>query len=286
MAKRKKEGRLVKTRPPMDVVASFIMPTRNGSSNLFKNKLDIGECEKYIRRKRAEGLAGFGMLHLFIAAYIRTVSQRPAVNRFISGQRTYARNEIEICLTIKKTMELNSPETVVKLYAKPDWTAEDVYRGMTALISENKQEGDTNNMDGFARMIGKLPPLLLKFVVGLIRVGDYFGLLPRSLTMLSPFHCSMFITSMGSLGIPAIFHHLYDFGNCPVFISTGAKYKEYVLQKDGSVKEVKYIDFACVLDERICDGHYYASTFKLLMNILQKPDQLDNPPEQVIPDID
>ena len=44
-------------------------------------------------------------------------------------------------------------------------------------------------------------------------VLDYFGFLPRWLTKLSPFHGSVYITSMASLGIPPIFHHLYDFGN-------------------------------------------------------------------------
>ena len=49
------------------------------------------------------------------------------------------------------------------------------------------------------------------------------GLLPRALTDLSPFHGSLYITSMASLGIPPIYHHLYDFGNVPVFCSFGKK---------------------------------------------------------------
>ncbi len=285
MARRKKEGRLVKTRPPMDVVASFIMPNRTGSSNYFSDRIEISECERYIRRKREEGLAGFGMLHLFIAAYIRTVSQRPALNRFLSGQRTYARNEIEISLTIKKELALNAPETVIKLSATPDFTAEDVYYRLKKIIDENKEDDMNNGMDKVAGKLAKLPPLILKAAVAFLRFLDYFGWLPRSLTYVSPFHCSMFVTSMGSLGIAPIFHHLYDFGNCPVFVSTGKKYKELALAKDGSVEERKYMDVRCVLDERICDGHYYASAFKYLLAIFQKPDQLDEKPETIVEDI-
>ncbi len=285
MARRKKEGRLVKTRPPMDVVASFIMPNRNGSCNYFGESIEITECEKYIKRKREEGLAGFGMLHLFIAAYIRTISQRPALNRFLSGQRTYQRNDIEISLTIKKELALNAPETVIKLSAKRDFTADDVYHQLKKIVDENKQDDMNNGMDKVAGALAKLPPLILKFAVAFLRFLDYFGWLPRSLTYVSPFHCSMFITSMGSLGISPIFHHLYDFGNCPVFVSTGKKYKQAVLRKDGTVEEHKYMDMRCVLDERICDGHYYASSFKYLLSIMQKPDQLDNPPENIVEDI-
>ena len=96
----------------------------------------------------------------------------------------------------------------------------------------------------------------------------------------------MFITSMGSLGIPAIFHHLYDFGTCPQFIAFGAKKREYKINPDGSVYKHQYVDISCVCDERICDGYYYASSLKLMKHILRFPAQLDNQPEKVIEDID
>ena len=40
-----------------------------------------------------------------------------------------------------------------------------------------------------------------------------------------------------------------------------------------------------VLDERICDGYYYASAMKVIRGVFKNPDSLDNPPEQVIEDI-
>ena len=95
----------------------------------------------------------------------------------------------------------------------------------------------------------------------------------------------MAITSMGSLGIPPIYHHLYDFGNIPVFISYGAKRKVVELNKDGEPVQKRYIDFTVVTDERICDGYYFASALKLMRSYFNNPDQLDNPPEQVIKDI-
>jgi hypothetical protein len=90
---------------------------------------------------------------------------------------------------------------------------------------------------------------------------------------------------MGSLGIPPIFHHLYDFGNIPVFMSYGAKYVEHTINAEGEVEKHKYIDFTVTCDERICDGHYYASAFKYLKGLMAHPEVLDNPPEKVIEDI-
>ena len=50
---------------------------------------------------------------------------------------------------------------------------------------------------------------------------DYHGWLPKALMKVSPFHGSMIVTSMGSLGIPAIYHHLYNFGTCSLFVAMG-----------------------------------------------------------------
>ncbi|MBR3849098.1 MAG: hypothetical protein IKM36_01260, partial [Oscillospiraceae bacterium] len=111
-------------------------------------------------------------------------------------------------------------------------------------------------------------------------------LLPRFLLEVSPFHGSIFFTSMGSLGIPAIVHHLYDFGNMPVFCAFGRKRRENELNLDGSVTPRKYVDYSFNLDERTVDGFYYASVLRYFHRLLARPDQLDTPPEAVLRDVD
>ena len=128
--------------------------------------------------------------------------------------------------------------------------------------------------------------VVLRGLVGFLKFLDYYGLLPGFLTKLSPFHASFFITSMGSLGIPPIYHHLYNFGNVPVFLSFGARRSELVLQKDGSVQRRWFLDMKFTLDERICDGHYYAAALKCIRHYLKHPEELDKRPEQVIEDVD
>jgi hypothetical protein len=39
-------------------------------------------------------------------------------------------------------------------------------------------------------------------------------------------------------------------------------------------------------DERICDGYYYASAFKMMKKLFENPRVLENPPETVVEDID
>ncbi len=281
----KKEGRRIKSGAPMDAVAPFIMPTRVGAANSFSATVNVEKCEQLLRQKRLEGMKGLGMIHLFMAAYLRVASRYPGINRYIRGQRVYARNGMEICMAIKKEMALNAPETVVKLDATPSDTLYTVYENLTALLEENKQEGDHNDMDTAARVLMAFPSVFLKFVVWFLKLLDYFGLLPRWLTKLSPFHGSLFITNMGSLGMPPIFHHLYNFGNLPIFIAMGKKRTEYAINKDGEVEAHRLIDFTVMCDERICDGHYYATAFKMLKKVLENPEQLLVAPESITEDI-
>ncbi len=280
---KEKESRRVKTISPMSAVIPFIMVNRTGSQNFISDSVDIEKVEKYIKEKQLQGMQNLSMMHVMIAAYIRIVSQRPALNRFIRGQRVWTRKNVEVSLTIKKEMSLDSPDTVVKITLPPSATLEDVYTALNnEIVSYRANPG--GDFDDTARAFTRLPGLIFKFAVASLRFLDYFGLMPKAIAKVSPFHCSYFITSMGSLGIPPIYHHLYDFGTCPVFFSFGAKRRSYEIDSSGIVKRRQYMDFTFVLDERICDGYYYASALKLLKNLLKNPWQLDEVPE-VIPDI-
>ena len=283
--KRFKEGRKIKTMPPMSIFMPYVMKDRNDACNFISDSFDLTAVEDYVFKKRGEGLKSFGIMHVIIAAYVRALTEKPGVNRFIRGQKIWARNNVEVMLTIKKEMKLNSPDTVIKIYPELTDTADDIYNRINELVVENKKEGESS-FDKTAKALTSVPGFVIRFVVWLLTALDYFSLLPRFLTKVSPFHGSMFITSMGSLGIPPIYHHIYNFGNVPVFVSFGAKRTECYLDKDGTVKERKMVDLKIVTDERICDGYYYAAFLKVMRYYLKNPEKLDFAPEKIIPDID
>ena len=283
--KKLKEHRRVKSLSPMASMIPFIMVDRVGSQNFITDTMDVEKLEKYMKEKQQQGMTNISMMHIMIAAYVRLVATRPALNRFIRGQRVWTKRHVDVSLTIKKEMTLDSPDTVVKISLLPDATIEDVYNALNEKIV-GYRDNPGGNFDDTARVLSYIPALLLKGVVALLRGMDYFGLIPKFLTDLSPFHCSYFITSMGSLGIPPIYHHLYDFGTCPVFFAFGAKRRVYEPDAEGAIKRKSYVDYTFVLDERICDGFYYASAMRVLKGIFRNPWQLDNPPAEVIPDID
>ena len=272
---------------PMAQVSPYIMVTRNTSTNFFEESLEISHIDRYIRRKRREGLTSFGITHVLLAAYCRGVCRYPGLNRFLAGQKVYTHgDDIQYCMTVKKEMTADSPDTIVKVHLNPHDTADDVYRKLQSAVENVKNTPLDSSFDNTAGALTLIPGVFLKFTVWLLKTLDYFGMLPKFLLEVSPFHGSLFFTSMGSLGIPPIYHHLYDFGNLPVFGAFGMKRRAVEVQEDGSVVEKKYVDIKFTMDERIVDGFYYAAFFKHYRRILAHPEILDNPPEEVLSDID
>lgn len=282
----RKDGRRVRTMSPMSYVIPYIMRTRNDAQNQIADTIDITEADKFLREMRAKGYKSISVLHVFIAAYIRAISMRPGINRFCSGQKIYHRNTIEINMAVKKEMSLDAPDTMIKVRFEPTDTITDVYEKFNAVVEKATAEGSNTDFDKTARWLTRLPGILFRGTVRLLEFLDYHGWLPQALLDVSPFHGSMIITSMGSLGIPPIYHHLYNFGNLPVFISYGLKYHKNVMNANGAVERRTMIDVKVVTDERICDGFYFASALKLIRKFVASPALLTTPPETVIEDND
>ena len=282
----RREGRRLRTLDPYNAMTPFIMKEKSDASNYFSEVFEVTEVERFLRKKRQEGYPGIGLLHLFIAAYIRMVAQYPAINRFCSGQRVYAREDVEFMMTIKKQLRIDAPETSIKTAFKRDETINDVYNKLSREINKVKNEGTATNTDNVAAALMKLPRVILRITVALLEFLDYFGLMPQVIINASPFHGSVIITDLGSIGLPAIYHHLYNFGNLPVFIALGPKRKVYELNSEGKVVLRKYVDCKLVVDERICDGFYFSQAFKYFKSLLRNIEVIDKPPEQVIEDIE
>ena len=278
------DGRLVRTAPPMSKLMPYLMKVRADSQNQFEAEIDIHNIELYLSEKKKEGYTDMSLLHVILAAYVRVVCERPAVNRFIAGQKIYHRNKLECLMTIKKDMTLDGLDTCIKVEFDPRDNIYNVYKKFQKTVFEAKNEdGDFESIVG---ALVKIPGLLLRGAIATLRFMDYFGLLPKALAKISPFHGSMIITSMGSLGIPAIYHHLYDFGHLPIFVSYGKMFTKEVTLFDGTKENHHFVTFKVVTDERICDGFYYASAFKQMMRYLNHPEALDNTPEAAVEDID
>jgi hypothetical protein len=281
----RKDGRRLDNLAAFYRLTPFMMKTRGDASNFYRDTVNIETAEIFARKLRSEGLKQFGMLHVFVAAYHHTVMQFPALNRFISGQRIYARNQLEIVMTVKKKLSTESGETSYKIVLEPGDTIREVYGKMSEAIAKIKADSGDNATENTAEVLMKFPRILLKFIIWMLGFLDYFSILPQSIIDASPFHGSLVITDLGSIGIGPIYHHLYNFGNVPVFLAFGRKSRRTETDLNGNTVERRYIDYAVVCDERICDGYYYAQAFRHINHYLHNPELLEKAPPEVNSDI-
>lgn len=275
------DGWRVKNVDAVFAIIPFILRTRIDSQVMFEENIPIDKIEAFIRAHREE-MPELSLMQVVMAAIVRLMSQRPYLNRFIMWNKIYARNHINISLAIKRPE--SGEETLIKPEFEPDCTLRDVVRIVSEQLAANKAEGVKNNADKTSAVFGKLPSFLVRIAVFILFKLDNIGLLPKGLRRTSPWHCSAFLTNVGSLGIGPIYHHLYEFGTCSNFIAMGNKTRVHTLSSQSEPKVQKFIGLKFVSDERICDGQYYATSMKLLKRILANPESLLVPPENVIVD--
>ena len=281
----RKDGRLLRSLPGFSKFIPFIMPQRNDRLINYEESFEVSEVDRRLRQMRVQGYKGIGILHFIIATYVRCIAMLPGANRFVVGRRIYAHNDIEVVMTVKRALSLDATETTIKVKFEPTDTIFDVYRKMNEKINEIKTTEDNNNTEDVADAFARMPRFLIRFLLAIVRMLDYYGLLPQWLIAASPFHGSMIITDLGSLRIGPVYHHIYNFGTLPVFIAFGAKRHAYEVDRHGNVVDHKYVDTKLVLDEGIVDGHYYAQMLQTFRYIFQHPEIVETPPTKVVEDI-
>ena len=276
----RKEGRLLRSLPAFAKFVPFIMPTRNDACNQYEESFEVSDVDRRLRKLRVDGYKGIGILHFIIAAYIRGVSMLPGMNRFIVGRRIYARDNIEVVMTVKRSLAIDATETTIKVVFEPTDTIFDVYRKMSEKIDEIKTVEGNNNTEDVAEAMCKAPRFLLRFALTILRIMDYFGWLPQSLLDASPFHGSMIITDLGSLRSGPIYHHIYNFGSVTLFFGMGTVEKVAVVEK-GEARMKRFLPIGITADERVCSGAHYAAFFGTMSYLLNHPEELEKPPESV-----
>ena len=276
----RKDGRRIKTIDPMYKIIGQIMVDRNDAMNMIELTVQQDPIRKYIRRKKDEGYT-FSHLAVVMAAFIRTVAEYPFLNRFVVNRTLYARNELAVGMVVLKPGETEG--TMNKMYFKPDMTIYQIQEVLDEYINTNRGTGETNSTDKIINTLLSIPGLA-RVGVSILKWMDWHGLLPKAIINASPFHCSMTITNLASIGTNYIFHHVYNFGTTSMIMAMGNT-RDDPVKRHGEIVFEKVIPIGLVMDERIADGAMFALACKKLQGILQKPEVLEQPPEVVKEDL-
>ena len=269
----RKDGKRVHNADPMYLVAPYVMNHRYDAMNMCEIDIPIAGMQAYLNKKRKEGTP-MSHLGIVLSAYVRTAAEYPLLNRFVVNKRVYARNEFPVAMVVLKPGETDG--TMSKMYLDYTDTIYDVHNKMNAYIEKNRGEGQTNSTDAIIAKLLKIPGLV-GFGVGLFKLMDKLGILPKSVIDASPFHTSLVVTNLASIRTDFIYHHLYEFGTSSIFLAMG-NMRDVPRRVKGEVVFERCLPMGVVMDERICSGAYFARVFSRFKQYLADPSLLEAPP--------
>ena len=277
----RRDGHWVKDAPGINVVMSCLYPKRTDSEVYLHLEVDITDLLRYIEEKNGPGAEYKPTLfHCIVAIVARAVNERPKLNRFVQGARTYERDEITISFVAKRRFTDHSEEALMVYKAKGSDTLADISRRIVGEVHEMREQKQAEGLDDILNKFGRLPRPLLMLIVRTVRWLDFWGKVPKVFTEGDPNYTTVLISNLGSIKCPAVYHHLNNYGTNSVLLTIGAMHKTPTVMPDGSVQVRDFVDIGATLDERIGDGFYFARSLKLIQYICAHPELLDRPLEE------
>lgn len=272
------DGVWLKDLPSMNRIMPGIMPNRADNEAYINVDIDIRPLEAYLAKKN-EGRTEdkYTFFHVISAAIGKAFVLRPRMNRFVCNYKIYQRDDITVAFVVKKKFSDKATEGLAFLKYDEKETMDSYHEKIMKVINANKKTDFADTSTGAMDIVTKLPQWLINTIVKAVLWLDKHGWAPQSLIGTDPYHASILLTNLGSIGLECGYHHLANWGTNSCFIVIGKKHMKMEYNQDGTSDLHEVIPIGITLDERIADGYYYSGTVALVKELLTHPELLDLP---------
>lgn len=278
----RKDARWIREMDGLHAIFPHLMNKRTDAEVYVNMEFDITEALHYIEKKN-EGETDYRatLFHCFLMAIAKTVYFRPLLNRYISGRRYYQRDEITLGFVAKKRFEDHSEESLIVTAVPEDWTLTDVTQKVVGKVHKARTES-SGGVNGAMDALKSMPRPVLMFIVWLVKTLDFYGKVPEFLKEDDPNFASVFLTNLGSIKCPSVYHHLNNYGSNSIMVAIGTMQKIEKINADGNREVRDVVNVGVTLDERIADGFYFARSLKIVQYLMDHPELLDRPLKEAI----
>lgn len=282
------DGKRVEVAPYRRMM-SFVMRGRNESAVYFEQRLDTSKTLPWLEAYNARvdrpvlyrslgqtasrapddrpGKAT--IFHVVLHALASVLHERERLNRFTVGQRTYQRDRVVLSFAAKKGMRDDAPLATIKRAFERDETFAALVSSLGGEVAQAKSD-QRSAMDRELKTLLSLPGPVLALGIRLVNWLYSIGLAPRSLVDTDPLYASAFVANLGSLQMDAAYHHLYEHGNCPLFVTIG-RITDTAIVIDGQLAIRPCLVIRYTYDERVEDGFYAGKALELLRQRVEDP---------------
>lgn len=278
------DGVLLRKLPGFRKMFPFLMPTRTESAIVHQQLIPVKKTlELLARLNEGRTERRFTIFHVVLAATLRVMAERPENNRFVVGRRIYQRKQIVFSFVTKKELTESSAETNVKIVFQPNDPLEEVARRTWDAVSTAKASKSAKD-EALTETLTRLPRCLTRLVMWAWKVLDYHNLLPAREIAGDPLYCTAYLANLGSIGLDAVQHHLFEWGTCHFFVVIGKLKKAVMVNEQGEASVEEVVSSSFTLDERITDGVNLARSIGKFTSYLADPEPLLSPPPGPLPD--
>ena len=267
------DGDYVRKLNNMRRMIPFILRSANTSAVYFEARYDVTQTDSFLAEYSAKTGHRVTYHHLLIWAAVQAIAARPRLNRFVSGYTIYQRKGIWISFSGKKAKTDDHAMVTVKREFDPEWPFEKFLQVINGDIKFARSDKESL-ADKEVRWILQLPGWILSILLSGLRLLDRWGLMPATMIRSDPLFASMFIANLGSLGMDAGYHHLYEYGNIPLFAVAGKRKLELIVDpKTETARVTPVVTVKFTYDERIEDGLYTAGALDLFRQYFENPQE-------------
>jgi hypothetical protein len=158
---------------------------------------------------------------------------------------------------------------VVKHRVDTDETFGAMVAGIQAMQADTVGPG-RSTVDRELGLLLKFPSFVRRIIFFGLRTLDRFGMLPRAFIDKDPMYTSVFLGNLASLGMPAIYHHLYEYGTCGMFCAMGRPTTDAGTPTSGPDRR-RSMNMRFTFDERCEDGLAAWFTLRRIKQVLEDP---------------
>ena len=273
----KKDARWCKEAPGLQQALLHLCPDRTNNEAYLQYQLDITELLPYLEKKNAEHPDyKTTVFQAIIFAAVKMINERPKLNWYAQGRRFYERDEISAGFVARRRFTDHSEEALMFFVPQPDDTLDTLSYKIGGEVHEMRNtEKAAAGANTAMEVLKKLPRPAYMGIAKVVRTLDFFGKVPAAISDGDPNFSTLFLTNLGSVGCPAIYHHLSNYGTNSIMVAVGLIHKAEIIDKEGNKRIRDVVDLGITIDERIGDGFYFARSLKLLNHLFAHPEMLD-----------
>ena len=273
------DGTVIKDLPKYRRMMPYFMKTKAESVIFYEFLVDAENGLEFAERMSKELNENVTFFNLVVHALFKVYVAYPGINRFVKAGKVYDRNGIWFTMTVKKPGGKEGYVSLVKKELEPGFTFADSVRAAKKEIKKARSKSpDAGEKE--AKSYLKFPHFLIRLGFPFYKFMEEHGLFSRSYMEKEVFFCSAILTNLGAFGGHANFHHLYEIGTCPVFLTLG-KIEERPVVRDGKIVIRKIAPIRVTVDERGEDGFIFYRGLVLFVDQLENPEKLLEPAERI-----